>query len=194
VRAGDCVGPFRNPRQAIAAGLMMLPEDRKLDGLLLERCLRENVTLACHKQVARGGFFRRRVEVDLVRRLMADLRIRAVSSETRAATLSGGNQQKLLMARCLALPLRVLLLDEPTRGVDVGGKYEIHALINRMAADGMATVMVSSELPEVIGMCDRIGMMHEGGLVGVLDNHNRGVTQEDILRMAWGLARSEGAA
>lgn len=194
VRVGATAGPFRSPRRALAAGVMMLPEDRKLDGLLLERPLRENVTLACHKGVARGGFFNRRAESELVARMMADLRIRAVSGEVPTATLSGGNQQKVLMARCLALPLAVLLLDEPTRGIDVGGKYEIYTLINRLAVTGMATVMVSSELPETIGMCDRIGVMHEGRLMGILDNGRRQVTQEDILRLAWKLDRSEAAA
>ncbi len=186
VRVGAARGPFRSPRSALAAGVMMLPEDRRQEGLLLERPVRENVTLACREAVATAGFVRRGQERALVERLTGELRVRAASMEARAATLSGGNQQKVLLARILAQPRRVVILDEPTRGVDVGAKYEIYTLINRLAADGMAILMISSELPEVIGMSDRIGVMHEGRLGGVLENRARGVTQEQIMRLASG--------
>ncbi|HUU82081.1 MAG TPA: sugar ABC transporter ATP-binding protein [Phycisphaerae bacterium] len=191
VQVGDVAGPFANPRQAIAAGVAMLPEDRKTEGLMLERSLRENVTLANLRASAVGGFLRMGAERALSRRLMADLQIRAVSSESLVVTLSGGNQQKVLLARWMSRPHRVILFDEPTRGVDVGAKYEIYLLINRLAAGGVAVMMVSSELPEVIGMADRVGVMCEGRLAGVLDNRDRQVTQEQIMHLA---AREEVTA
>jgi ribose transport system ATP-binding protein len=186
VMIGGQAHRLRSPREAIAAGIAMLPEDRKLEGLLLERNLRENTTLANRQAVASTGFLRIARERALTRRLMTDLQIKAVSTECIVATLSGGNQQKVLLARWMSRPHRVIIFDEPTRGVDVGAKYEIYTLINRLAADGMAVVMISSELPEVIGMADRIGIMHEGRLVSILDNGTRRVTQEQILRLAAG--------
>ena len=182
----DRIGPFAKPYQAIAAGMAMLPEDRKQEGLLLERTLRENVTLAHRKAAAVAGFLHIGRERSLARNLMADLKIKAVSTESLVATLSGGNQQKVLLARWMSLPHRAIFFDEPTRGVDVGAKYEIHTLINRLAGQGVAVVMISSELPEVIGMADRIGVMHQGRLTGILDNRRRQVTQEQIMRLASG--------
>jgi len=188
VVVGDRVGPFRNPGQAIAAGLAMLPEDRKRDGLLLQRSVRENITLAHRRVGAVAGFLRPSREAAFARGLMQDLRIRAGGTESLVATLSGGNQQKVLLARWMSRPHRAILLDEPTRGVDVGAKYEIYTLINRLAGEGAAVVMISSELPEVIGMADRIGVMHEGRLTGILDNMGGRVTQEQIMRLAAGQA------
>ena len=186
VIVGDSGGPFSHPRQAIAAGLAMLPEDRKLEGLLLERPLRENVTLAHREVAATAGFLQIGRERALARRLMAKLQIKAVGPESLVATLSGGNQQKVLLARWMSRPHRVILFDEPTRGVDVGAKFEIYLLINRLAASGAAVVMISSELPEVIGMADRIAVMYEGRLTGILDNKKRQVTQEQIMHLASG--------
>ncbi|MGD2108851.1 MAG: sugar ABC transporter ATP-binding protein [Phycisphaerae bacterium] len=186
VRVGDRVGPFRSPREAMAAGVVMLPEDRKQQGLLLERSLRENVSLANPKAVATAGFVRNRRERALVSDMAADLQIRAVSIESLVETLSGGNQQKVLLARWMCRPHRVVIFDEPTRGIDVGAKQDIYALINRLTEEGSAVVMISSELPEVIGMADRIGVMHAGRLTGILDNGCGGVTQEQIMRLASG--------
>ena len=187
VRVGATIGPFRNPRRAIAAGVALLPEDRKTQGLLLERNLRENITLANRDASAIAGLISRRRERTAARSLMTDLGIRAVSTESLISTLSGGNQQKALLARWMGRPHRVMILDEPTRGVDVGAKREIYMLINGLVAEGVAVLMVSSELPEVIGMADRIGVMHEGRLAGILDNNARQVTQEQIMRLAAGL-------
>lgn len=186
VIVGDRLGPFAHPRQAMAAGIVMLPEDRKQEGLLLERNLRENVSLAHPQASATAGFVRVRRERALSRNLMKDLQIRAVSTESLVETLSGGNQQKVLLARWMSRPHRVVFFDEPTRGIDVGAKYEIHTLINRLATEGSAVVMISSELPEVIGMADRIGVMYAGRLTGVLDNRAGNVTQEQIMRLAAG--------
>ncbi len=186
-------GPFKSPREAIAAGVVMLPEDRKLEGLLLGRSLRENLTLADRHAAAVGGFLLTGRERELARGLIDDLRIKAVDTEVLVETLSGGNQQKVLLARWMSRAHRVVLFDEPTRGVDVGAKYEIYMLINRLVNEGAAVVMVSSELPEVIGMADRIGVMHEESgrpprrrLAGILDNRRRNVTQEQIMRLAAG--------
>jgi ribose transport system ATP-binding protein len=186
VTLGDRRGPFVSPRQAVAAGLAMLPEDRQREGLLLERNLRENLTLARREAAATAGFLNIRRERTLARSLMTNLQIRAVSTESPVSTLSGGNQQKALLARWMSRPHRCILFDEPTRGVDVGAKYEIYTLINRLATEGAAVVMISSELPEVIGMADRIGVMYSGRMTGVLENRQRRVTQEDIMRLAAG--------
>ncbi len=186
VTVGDTRGPFKSPREGIAAGVAMLPEDRKQEGVLLERSLRENVTLANRSASAVAGFLDIGRERGLARRLMGDLQIKAVSTESLVETLSGGNQQKVLLARWMSLPHRLILFDEPTRGVDVGAKYEIYLLINRLASEGAAVLMVSSELPEVIGMADRVGVMHEGRLGGILDNRHRQVTQEQIMCLASG--------
>jgi ribose transport system ATP-binding protein len=186
VRIGDRTGPFSSPRQAIAAGIAMLPEDRKLEGLLLERSLRENVTLAHRRAAATAGFLQVGRERAFARDRIRDLQIKAVSTESPAETLSGGNQQKLMLARWMSRPHRVIFFDEPTRGVDVGAKYEIYMLINRLAAEGTGIVMISSELPEVIGMADRIGVMHEGRLMGILDNRRRQITQRRIMMLASG--------
>ncbi len=177
---------FTTPRQAIAEGVAMLPEDRRREGLLLERSIRENITLADPGASATWGFLSHRRERNLTRRLMNDLQIKALSPDTQVATLSGGNQQKVLLARWMARSHRAMILDEPTRGVDVGAKYEIYTLINRLAAEGVALLLISSELPEVIGMADRIGVMHEGRLMDILDNPARATTQEQIMRLAAG--------
>ncbi len=186
VCAGDAVGPFKSPRQAMAAGIACLPEDRKQEGLLLQRSVRENATLANLSAYADAGILSSRRERGATSDLMRELRIKAVSTESTVNTLSGGNQQKVLLARWMDRPHRIVLFDEPTRGIDVGAKYEIYSLINRLAGEGVAVVMVSSELPEVIGMSDRIAVMHEGAITGILDNRQRQATQEQIMRLASG--------
>jgi ABC-type sugar transport system ATPase subunit len=185
---GDDPGPFLSPRAAMRAGIAMLPEDRKGEGLLLQRPLRENITLAHREDAATLGLLNIRRERRLTRDLMARHDVRAAGTEVAAATLSGGNQQKAMLARWLQRPYRVIILDEPTRGVDVGAKAEMYQELSRLAADGAAILMISSELPEVIGMADRIGVMHEGRLMGILDNADRRVTQDAIMRLAVGEA------
>ncbi|RJP33396.1 MAG: sugar ABC transporter ATP-binding protein [Phycisphaerales bacterium] len=182
---------FRTPREAMRAGVAMLPEDRKREGLLLERPLRENITLAHREDAAMWGLLLPGRERRLAGELMTRHGVKAASTEVRAATLSGGNQQKAMLARWLARPYRVVILDEPTRGVDVGAKVEIYEKLNRIAESGAAVMMISSELPEVIGMADRIGVMCEGRLVGILDNRNRNVSQEAIMRLAVGITNGE---
>lgn len=192
VLVADRRGPFDSPRAAQRAGIAFLPEDRKQSGLLLARPLRENVTLAHLRDVATAGVVRRHRERSITRRQRDALRIRASSVETPVGTLSGGNQQKVMLARWLQKSYPVIMLDEPTRGVDVGAKVEIYSLINDLAARGAAVLMISSEFPEVIGLADRIGVMRNGRLIGILENSRREVTQEMILRLAIGEARTDG--
>ena len=174
---------IRSPRDAIAAGIGLLTEDRKLEGLLLGRSALENFSLASLGRFARGGVVDGRRERESFARHAGQLRIRLPHPGVRAATLSGGNQQKLVLARWLERDCEVLLFDEPTRGIDVGARHEIYLLMNDLAARGKAIVMVSSELPEVLGLADRILVMHDGRITGELDNR-RGVTQEEVMRLA----------
>lgn len=181
---GDTAGPFHSPSEAKRAGVAHVPEDRKRQGLLLGRPLRENVTLAHLTDVSALGVLRPGAERRAVREKMEELRIKAFSPDAAVATLSGGNQQKVMMARWLGRRYRVIILDEPTRGVDVGARVEIYTLINRLVEAGAAVVMITSELPEAIGMADRIAVFAEGRLNGILDNQHRNVSQEALLHLA----------
>ncbi|HUA77946.1 MAG TPA: sugar ABC transporter ATP-binding protein [Acetobacteraceae bacterium] len=173
---------IRQPADAIAAGFGFVTEDRKGQGLVLNWSLRENSTLVHLAKYARAGIVNRTAEDAAVRELMEALHIRARDAEIDVKSLSGGNQQKVVFAKWLARPPKVLLLDEPTRGVDVGGKAEIYQIINRLAAAGTAIVMVSSELPEVMAMSDRILVMCEGRQAAIFDA--RGTSQEQIMTAA----------
>jgi len=173
---------IKSPADAIAAGLGFVTEDRKSQGLVLGLSLRENVTLVHLGKYARLGIVNRKEESAAVKELMDELQIRARDAELEVKALSGGNQQKVVFAKWLAEPPKALLLDEPTRGVDVGGKAEIYHTINRLAAAGTAIVMVSSELPEVLAMSDRILVMREGRQAAILDA--RTATQEQVMTAA----------
>jgi ribose transport system ATP-binding protein len=172
----------RDPRDAIAAGIGFVTEDRKHQGLVQILSVRENASLVHLEEYSRFGIVRSRSERAAVRQLIDELHIRTRDSELEVKALSGGNQQKVVFAKWLAKPPRVLLLDEPTRGVDVGGKAEIYHIINRLAAAGTAIVMVSSELPEVLAMSDRILVMREGRQSGIFDAHD--TNQEQIMSAA----------
>ena len=174
---------LRSPRDAIAAGIALLTEDRKLQGLVLGHPIRENFGLPNLQWLSTGGFVRLRQERDHLARYVEQLRIKVPSQEQRAGNLSGGNQQKVVLAKWLARNCDVLLFDEPTRGIDVGAKYEIYLLMNELAAAGKAIVMISSELPEVLGMADRILVMHDGRVTGELPDA-RHATQEQIMQLA----------
>jgi ribose transport system ATP-binding protein len=184
LRVGRTRGPFQSPREAQRAGIAYLPEDRRLQGLLLERPVNENMSLAHLRDISTAGVLRKRIERHRVQQAMREFQIKAAGPEVLAGTLSGGNQQKVMIARWLQKPYRVVILDEPTRGVDVGAKVEIYTIINRMASAGAAVLLITSELPEAIGMADRIAVMANGALAGVLDNRIRAVTQEMILELA----------
>ena len=186
VQVGNSNGPFHNPRHAQRAGIAYVPEDRKRQGLLLQRPIRENITLANLSGISRRGWLRLKKERFVAAQAMDDLRIKGTSTRAAVATLSGGNQQKTLFARWMHKPYRVIILDEPTRGVDVGARVEIYGLMNRMASEGAAILLITSELEEAIGMADRVAVMREGRMVAVLDNTGRKLTQEAIMRNIMG--------
>jgi rhamnose transport system ATP-binding protein len=173
-----------DPAQAIAAGIAYVPEDRRHHGVILDMPISSNITLASLRRLASfsGIDFQREREIatDYVRQFA----IKTAAIFNRVGTLSGGNQQKVALSRWLATKPSVLILDEPTQGIDVGAKSEIHALMNKLAGQGMAILMISSELPEVLGMSDRIVVMRAGTISGVFDRIE--ATQEKILALALG--------
>jgi ribose transport system ATP-binding protein len=174
---------IRTPRDAIAAGIGLLTEDRKLQGLVLGASVRENFGLPNLMRLSRFGFVRLRQEREEFAGYTNLLKIRTPHQEQPARNLSGGNQQKVVLAKWLARNCEVLIFDEPTRGIDVGAKYEIYLLMNQLAAEGKAIIMISSELPEVLGMADRIVVMHEGRVTGEIADA-RTATQEQIMQLA----------
>jgi ribose transport system ATP-binding protein len=175
--------PAGSPGAAIDAGIGFVTEDRKTEGLILNLPVRENVTLAGLGQLATFSFVQRAAERRRVKSLAEQLQVKAASQNVAAGTLSGGNQQKVVLAKWLHTDAQVLILDEPTRGIDVGAKREIYRLMREIADNGAAVLMISSELPEVIGVCDRILVMHEGALAGELP---RGASEEQIMTLATG--------
>jgi rhamnose transport system ATP-binding protein len=157
-----------SPREAVAQGIAYVPEDRRRHGVILDLPLAANVTMAIHRRIFRGAWLRLGAERQLASEFIRDLGIRTFGTEAPANSLSGGNQQKVSLARWLATKPRLLILDEPTQGVDVGAKSEIHKIIRRLARDGMAVLMISSDLPEVVGMSDRIAVMRGGTIAAML--------------------------
>ena len=180
----------RSPRRALRRGLAYLPEDRLGQGLVQMMSIATNTSLAVLSQLTRGGFLRPWLERRLARRFIDQLRIKASSTGQEVRTLSGGNQQKVVLSKWLAAEPRVLILDEPTRGVDVGAKADVHRTISHLAAQGLAIVLISSELPEVLGMSDRIVVLREGHVAAELERTQ--ATSERIMDAATGV--SEEAA
>jgi rhamnose transport system ATP-binding protein len=173
-----------SPADAIAHGIGYVPEDRRQHGVVLEMPISANTSLSSLERVSRNGLIDGNAEHALAERYVGQLRVKTPSVDAPAGTLSGGNQQKVALARWLATNPKVLILDEPTQGVDVGSKSEIHGIMMDLAANGMAIMMVSSELPEVLGMSDRIAVMHEGTIAGELTRAD--ATQENVLTLALG--------
>jgi len=173
---------IRSPRDAISLGLGFVTEDRKLQGLVLGMTVRENETLASLAQISRAGLLDTNRETTLAARLVEQLGVRTPSLEQEVANLSGGNQQKVVIAKWLATQPRILILDEPTRGIDVGAKAEVHALMSRLAHDGVSILMISSELPEILGMSDRILVMRQGRVTGEFTREQ--ASQEAIMACA----------
>ena len=175
-----------SPRDAIRQGIYLMPEDRKKSGLVLELPIRENVTLASLLNYARmwlvSGPAERKVAKEQVRRLS----IKVPSIDMEAVTLSGGNQQKVVLGKWLSMQPRVMFFDEPTRGVDVGAKSEIYALMRELADQGVAILMISSDMEEVIGVSDRIAVMHEGSVSGMLERPQ--FSEYNVLQLAIGQA------
>ena len=175
---------IRSPRDAIRLGLGLVPEDRKTLGLILNMVVRENVTLAHLDLLSMLGFVNRRRERDLAAEYVRSLRIRTPTIEQEVRHLSGGNQQKVVLAKWLCTDSRVMIFDEPTRGIDVGAKQEIYELMNELAARGVAMIMITSELPELLAMSDRILVMHAGRVAGELSREE--ATQERVMHLATG--------
>ena len=171
-----------SPAQAVKAGLGLLTEDRKEMGILKDLSIRENVTLADLSAVSRLEVILRRLEVSLVTSLVPRLRLKYHSTEQPISSLSGGNQQKVLLSRWLATKAKVLLLDEPTKGVDVGAKADIYTIIGDLAAQGLGIIVVSSYLPELLGICDRVIVLHDFGVTGELPIEE--ATEEAVLQLA----------
>jgi ABC-type sugar transport system ATPase subunit len=177
--------PIKNARESIRAGLGLVPEDRAHKGLVLAGSVQDNIVLASLKQVLRFGLRSDRAERLLAERMTAELGVKSSSLQVAAGTLSGGNQQKLSLAKWLAHRLDVLLIDEPTRGVDVGSKAEIHSLIRQLADEGVAVVVVSSDMRELLSLPDRILVMREGRLVGSMEASD--ATEESVISLASGV-------
>jgi ribose transport system ATP-binding protein len=173
-----------SPRAAIARGIYLAPEDRKRLGLVLDFAIERNVSLAALAAHARGGMIDTGSERATAMRQRERLAIRCADTRTETGTLSGGNQQKVVLARWLSMAPRVLILDEPTRGIDVGSKDEIYRLMRRLADDGVAILMISSDMEEVIGVSDRVAVMHEGRIAGHLDR--AALSEQAILSLAVG--------
>jgi rhamnose transport system ATP-binding protein len=177
---------FRNPAQAIAAGVVYVPEERGRQGAILGMPIFQNVTLPSLGRTARAGFLRLAEEFALTRTYAERLDLRAAALDQDVGELSGGNQQKVVIAKWLATAPKVIILDEPTKGVDIGSKAAVHAFMAELAAQGLAVIMVSSEIPEILGMSDRVAVMREGRIVALLDR--AGLTPEALVRAAAGLA------
>lgn len=178
------VKTIRSPKDAIREGLAIVTEDRKRTGLNLKGTVKENMTLLKLRELSRFGVMQSRAERALVDEKIAQLQVKTPGRDHLTISLSGGNQQKVVIAKWLLVNPKVLILDEPTRGIDVGAKSEIHRLIVDFAEKGMAVIMISSELPEIIGMSDRVFVMHEGQGMGCLDRSD--FTQERIMKLSTG--------
>jgi len=180
---------FESPRDAMAHGIGLVPEDRKKQALFLGLAVRTNITIAGQDRISRGWFIDERREEALVDEFRQQLSIRMVSPDQPAGLLSGGNQQKVVLARWLALRPKILIVDEPTRGIDVSSKVEVHNLLIDMAKSGMAVIVISSELPEILSISDRIVTMREGRVTGEIARID--ATQEILMAM---MTAQEGAA
>ena len=183
---------IKSPRDAIRQGICLLTEDRKAQGLVLGQTVRENFGLPNLRHFASGGFIRQSEEAEAFSGYVDQIQIKVTGSEQVAGTLSGGNQQKVVLAKWLQRNAEVIIFDEPTRGIDVGAKYEIYQLINQLAEQGKAVLMISSELPEILGMSDRIIVMNEGRITGEITDVPS-ATQEDVMRLATSQASGEGS-
>ena len=175
---------IKNPRQAIEAGIGFVTEDRKTEGLLLEKSIAENIEIANLGKVSKKGVLKKEKQDEIVNQGIEEFRVKCFGPWHECNNLSGGNQQKVVLAKWVYTDPKILILDEPTRGVDIGAKKEIYDVINKMAAKGVAVIMVSSELPEVLGMSDRIMVIREGEVRGILDGKD--ADQAKIMTLATG--------
>ncbi len=181
-----CRRRFRSVQEAVQAGIAYVPEDRKTQGLFLDQSIEENILSASLGECSRAGFIRKPLFRSLGDKYRRQLKIACNDLGQEIRTLSGGNQQKALLARWLATAPKVLIVDEPTRGIDVGAKAEIHRLLREYAEAGNGVIVVSSEMPELLGLCDRILVLHEGRLAGEVDG--RTATERELIHLATGSA------
>jgi ribose transport system ATP-binding protein len=175
---------IRDPQDAITHGIYLIPEDRRLSGLIVDFNVRENISLPNLESYASAKIINRAKETKAALDACKAINIKTPTAEMRAANLSGGNQQKVVLAKWLTFAPRVLIFDEPTRGIDVGAKAEIYQLIRNLAAEGVSVIVISSEMEEVLGISDRIAVMHEGRLTGILDRAQ--FSEEAVMRLATG--------
>lgn len=174
---------IKSPRDAVKQGIGLVPENRKEHGVILDLSIRKNITMPSIKRIANKlGIIPDKTEKSIVNELIKRLWIKTESSESEVADLSGGNQQKVVLAKWLNYKCKVILLDEPTRGVDVGAKVEIYNLINELAREGLGIIVVSSEMLEVIGICDRVVVMNDGQISGILEKDE--LSEENIMKIA----------
>ncbi len=189
ITVGGRIRDIRSPRDAVEAGIGLIPEDRKTQGLLLNMDIADNVVFAAMDKVSTRGVISASKELSSAEELSRAMRVRAPSVKTLASGLSGGNQQKVVLAKWLLTDCRVIFFDEPTRGIDVGAKQEIYELMRRLVAEGKAIVMISSELPELLGMADRVLVMHEGRVTGEMERSE--ATPERVMALASGATSKE---
>jgi ribose transport system ATP-binding protein len=173
-----------SPQDAIKQGIYLVPEDRRLSGLIVDFNVRENISLPGLDRYSTAGLINSARETAAAKDACQSINIKPPAPEMKAANLSGGNQQKVVLAKWLALSPKVLIFDEPTRGIDVGAKSEIYALIRKLAAEGVSVIAISSEMEEVLGISDRIAVMHEGRITGVLEREQ--FSEEAVMRLATG--------
>ncbi len=177
---------IRSAQDAIAAGIVYVPEERGRHGLALPMPIYQNMTLPSLAKTSRSGFLKAANELKLARQYAERLDLRAAALSVPVGTLSGGNQQKVVIGKWLATQPKVIILDEPTKGIDIGSKAAVHGFISELASQGLSIIMVSSELPEVLGMSDRIMVMREGLMAGLYDRSE--ATAETLVRAATGNA------
>ena len=173
---------LRDPRAAISAGIAYVPEDRDEEGIILDMDVRENITLPLLESCSRMGWLNHELETQTAAKYAKALSVKSSGLDQKVGGLSGGNKQKVSLAKWLASHCKVLILDEPTKGIDVAAKAAVHQLISEFASEGYSILMISSDLPEILGMADRVLVMHEGVLKGEFDRE--GLTEEKILSEA----------
>ena len=176
---------IKNPTDALAHGICLIPESRKTQGLVLSTTIKNNISLPILKDLSnKFKLINQKKENDVVNQSIKDLLIKTPSSKEIVKNLSGGNQQKVVLAKWLNTDSNILIFDEPTRGIDIGAKEEIYKLIRNLADEGISIIMISSELPEILGMCDRVLVMHKGKMQTIMDGTS--ATQENIMHYATG--------
>ena len=175
---------IRSAGDAIRNGIYLVPEDRRVAGLIVDLPIRENITLPALSRYSSAGLINKSRETKRAQQMCEQLKVKAPSTETRAANLSGGNQQKVVLAKWLSLDPKLLIFDEPTRGIDVGAKAEIYQLMRDLAASGVAIMMISSDMEEILRESDRIAVMHEGSITGILNRAE--ASEEAVMRLAVG--------